>query len=407
MRAAAAAATSVPAGPPQVHRESQLISALLSADRALAPGEWLRAVGYHESVAGHIDRFFLDHVVPHRPVRVQHRSGILWVLNSAALLALDARRAPPTGLQVDLDGEPTGRLWREDEWLRSRTPARDPDLSQLSAAAARQGVTGFTDATPHGHVDDLTALVEAVVCGRVLQRLHVMSAPGVVPAQLEGAALGPAKVILDDDRLPPLPELVEQVSLSHRGGRPVAIHCVTRIQAVLAIAAIEAAGTIGTDRIEHGAVLDAALLASLSRLGLTVVTQPGFVYSRGDRYFEDVDPADQPDLWRLGSLVDAGVSVAAGSDAPFGPDDPWVAIRAAVDRTTAGGRRLGAPEGLGPAEALRLWQGTASRPALVRELRPGQPADVCILSEPFRSAARLPTVTATVIAGRVVYEQRR
>ncbi|WP_229758442.1 hypothetical protein [Peterkaempfera bronchialis] len=58
---------------------------------AVAPGTWVRGVGYHESVAGPLDRDRLDALVAHRPVRVQHRSGALWILNSAgaALLGLD------------------------------------------------------------------------------------------------------------------------------------------------------------------------------------------------------------------------------------------------------------------------------------------------------------------------------
>ena len=36
-------------------------------------GEWLRGTGYHESVAGELDRHALDRWVPARPVRVQHR----------------------------------------------------------------------------------------------------------------------------------------------------------------------------------------------------------------------------------------------------------------------------------------------------------------------------------------------
>src|SRR5439155_480481 len=72
--------------------ESDVTAVLRQADRTLPPGEWLRAVGW----AGHehdLDRDVLDAVVPDRPVRVQHRSGALWVLNSAALrrVGLDQR----------------------------------------------------------------------------------------------------------------------------------------------------------------------------------------------------------------------------------------------------------------------------------------------------------------------------
>jgi len=86
--ALAAAARSVPVGPADVRGAEGLAQALRAADAALEPGRWVRAVGYHESVAGPLDRHVLDAMVPNRPVRVQHRSGAMWVLNSAAVQAL-------------------------------------------------------------------------------------------------------------------------------------------------------------------------------------------------------------------------------------------------------------------------------------------------------------------------------
>ncbi|HEX6568080.1 MAG TPA: hypothetical protein VF015_02915, partial [Acidimicrobiales bacterium] len=50
--ATAAARASVAVGPPVVRDHRGLAAALRRADRAGKPGGWLRAVGYHESVAG-------------------------------------------------------------------------------------------------------------------------------------------------------------------------------------------------------------------------------------------------------------------------------------------------------------------------------------------------------------------
>ena len=80
---AAAAANSLRVGPPQVRDRAGLAAALANAEA----GEdgWIRAVGYHDSVAGPLDRSVLDAVAPAVPLRVQHRSGVLWMLNSAGL----------------------------------------------------------------------------------------------------------------------------------------------------------------------------------------------------------------------------------------------------------------------------------------------------------------------------------
>ncbi|HWE70343.1 MAG TPA: amidohydrolase family protein, partial [Acidimicrobiales bacterium] len=52
LRALAAAADSVPAGPPDTTSTRQLARRLASAAATLAPHQWVRAVGYHRSVAG-------------------------------------------------------------------------------------------------------------------------------------------------------------------------------------------------------------------------------------------------------------------------------------------------------------------------------------------------------------------
>jgi predicted amidohydrolase YtcJ len=189
LRALAAAGASIQAGPPQVRSAAELADALAAADAAAPPGAWLRCVGYHESVAGPLDRWALDRLVPRRPVRVQHRTGALWMLNSAAagLAGLDACELP--GVERDADGRPTGRLWRMDHWLADRVtgtaggPTMAPDLAEVSAQAAALGVTGFTDATPGATEQDIAALAAALAAGSLLQRVCAMAAGYAVPGR--------------------------------------------------------------------------------------------------------------------------------------------------------------------------------------------------------------------------------
>jgi predicted amidohydrolase YtcJ len=79
-------------------------------DRAaeLAPNGdgWLRIVG----VGSDVTRSDLDRRWPHGPVRVQHRSGALWTLNSAAL----SRISGPTSIQE----RASGQFWRPGPRLR-------------------------------------------------------------------------------------------------------------------------------------------------------------------------------------------------------------------------------------------------------------------------------------------------
>src|ERR1700742_667676 len=83
LRSTAAALTSARVGPAEVRGRADLARTL--ADAPVGSDGWIRAVGYHEAVAGPLDRDVLDEVSPSLPVRVQHRSGVLWTLNSAGL----------------------------------------------------------------------------------------------------------------------------------------------------------------------------------------------------------------------------------------------------------------------------------------------------------------------------------
>jgi len=131
--ATAAAEQSVDCGPPQARTAAGLARAL----RAVPATGWVRGVGYEESVAGELDRRVLDGLIADRSVRVQHRGGSLWVINSLGLDLLGSD-APADGL-----------LWRRDEWLRERLgDAAIPSLDVLGRRLASYGITGVTDATP-------------------------------------------------------------------------------------------------------------------------------------------------------------------------------------------------------------------------------------------------------------------
>ncbi|MEN3359376.1 MAG: hypothetical protein V7637_3358 [Mycobacteriales bacterium] len=385
--------------------------AVRAAGAALPPGAWLRGTSWHERTAGIVDRRRLDRLQPDRPVRLQHGGGALWVLNTAALDRLGVAACLLPGVERDPAGCLTGRLWRLDGWLRDHTRAADPSdltagLAELAADAAHAGVTGFTDATPERTQQDLDEFAALAACGVLPQRLLLMAPPALrAPAGVTRVGTGPRKVVLDDADLPAVADLAGLVERTHRAGGPVATHCVTAEQLVIAVAAYTAAGTLAGDRIEHAAVVPPGYAARLAALGIAVVTQPGFIADRGDGYLRDVPAGERPWLYPCRSLRAAGVAVAAGSDAPYGPADPWRAMAAAVSRRTAAGRLLGAAERVTPAAALDLYLADPQDLSRVRRVAPGAPGDLCLLRVPLAEALRAPAgdlVRATVCGGRVI-----
>jgi len=379
LRSAASALNSFFVGPPGVSTKAQLTQLLSNATPG--PDGWIRAVGYHESVAGELDRAGLDALVPDIPVRIQHRSGTLWILNSEALA------------RVGLTEHPDGRLRSSDRGWSEALQQRETDLAELSRRITATGVTGVTDATPDLDADDMVSLLVAHRRGEFRPRPRFLS---------------PGKKILQDDRLD-LDSLTHWIADHHDDGRPVAVHCVTAAQLVVTIAALRAAGSHPLDRIEHAAVVpqdNLADLTELAKLGLTVVTQPNFVAERGDHYLADVPAAEHGQLWRVASLLNATVPVALSTDMPFGHGDPWTAMRAAVYRTTPSGAVLNANECVSALKALTMFFGRPDEPGRARAVETGQPGDLCVLTEPPATAlAELDAgmVAATIVGGELVY----
>lgn len=403
--ALAAALESVACGPPVILDRAALASALRAA-----AGDFLRGVGYHESVAGPLDRVGLDALVPDRPARIQHRSGALWMLNSRAIdrLGLDRGEGAP-GVERDAAGRATGRLLRLDGWLRARlAPSTPPDLAPVGRLLARAGVTGVTDATAETDAGALALLEAAVDSGALPQRLTAMG-PITLPRPAHREVVrGHVKLILDETALPSFEALRAAIVAAHAQARGVAIHCVGRAELALAASALAEAGPRADDRLEHAAVAPPELVQLIATTGVSVVTQPHFLEERGDDYLREVEARDLPWLYRGRGWLEAGVRLAAGSDAPFGAPDPWRAIRAAVSRLTRAGVSLGEAERLTPERALALFLGPLGDPGgAPRRVAPVAPADLCLLDRPWRSAREEPSsahVRATWRAGRLVHE---
>lgn len=387
--ALAAAMQSVACGPPEVRNSDELGHAL-----RVAPGAWVRGVGYHESVAGELDRHALDRLAPGRRIRIQHRSGAAWLLSSAALAALRmdptafGDDALPEGVERDAAGLPTGRLFRLDGWLRARLPEREaPRLGDASRALARCGVASVTDATPTNDADILARFARERSEGRLSQRVVLMGGPELGAIEPGAFARGAHKILLDERALPDPDELAVRIEIAHRDGWPVAIHCVTRAELVLAAHAFEAAGSGPADRIEHASIAPPDLVAWLAKLGVSVVTQPGFIFGRGDDYLRDVDPGEREWLYRCRGFDDARIPLGAGTDAPYAEPDPWCAMRAAVDRRSEFGAVIGASEAVSPERALALFTTSHEAPGgAPRCVAEGARADLMLLDRPWREA---------------------
>lgn len=418
LHALAAWDTSVRCGPPDVRSGEQLRVALATAtaDRH----GWVRGVGYVDTVHGPLDARALDRLHAARPVRIQHRGGSMWMLNSAAVSVLGLAGADHPGIERGPDGAPTGLLWRADDWLRARLPSTPPDLARVGGELAALGITAVTDATPDLDDTAVSSIEAAIRSGALPQRVTLLGAPltprrdrtsgagGGGPAPVGGdiLAVGPYKIVLADSGLPGLDELAARIGAAHRVGRPVAVHCVTEAAVVLLLAALDEVGSLAGDRIEHAGLVPEPLIATIAAHRVTVVTQPGFLAHRGDDFVRDLPVTQHADLYRCGSLLRAGVPVALSSDAPYGPLDPWAVMAAAAHRRAGDGTVIGATERIDAGRALAAYLGACDDPGGPRRrVDVGGPADLVVLRVPLTEALRAPSrdaVRTVIIGGAVV-----
>jgi predicted amidohydrolase YtcJ len=155
-------------------------------------------------------------------------------------------------------------------------------------------------------------------------------------------------------------------------------------QSLRALADVTPPGNPLRHRIEHGGCFIAELRREAARLGIHVVSQPGFFSALGDSYVEAFGPDRTAALYPFASMRDEGILVAGSSDAPVITASPLIGMRDAILRRTDGGSHVARSEAVPAAEALEMY---TTRAAFVDwaedatgSLAPGKLADFTVLS---------------------------
>lgn len=293
-----------------------------------------RVTGYDEAQHGRWERTTLDELFARDlPLRVQHRSGHMWVLNSAALAELGLDDLPQDGRFYDEDQ----RLARYGQPDALRVFALETHIRRL----LDRGVMGVTDMT-----ETLTASTWDQISTHLPDGFHA-SAYGTL-----GGGLPDTKIVMADHALPDIDSL-NRMARSLPDNHRLAVHAVTYEALVLAVVGLREAA--GRCRIEHAFLADADMAELLRDGGFSVGVQPGFIWSQGDRLLRELGQGEIEDYQRLRDFLDRGIALFGGTDAPFAPLDPWRAMAAAVRRRTRSGQILGAAQALTPEEAFALF----------------------------------------------------
>jgi len=432
-------------------------------------GAFVVGAGYDQNALGaHPTADELDRVAGGRPVVLEHVSGHMVVMNTAAFerAGYPGRQGVPhiDGGHVERDatGTPTGLMLERAmalgiDLLEPATVADIQHHLQLASDyASRHGLTSLTEpggGAPFGEY--LTAIEQ----GRMRQRLTVMPWAELlhdIAVVREDAGwygfdegirtglgddrlrVGPVKFLSDGSligrsaamtccyhgepdnqgfmRWDPT-ELRDRVVGAHRAGWDVAIHAIGDAAVDHALDAFAAAQrhTPRPDarhRIEHFAVASDAQIARAAGLGIIAVPQGRFISEFGDGMAAALGPQRALLCYRMKSLLDAGMVLPGSTDSPVSDGEPLLSIHDMVNRRTSSGAEFGPDECVTVAEAVRAYT-YGSAYAIGQENRrgtiaPGMLADVVALSDDLfdidPARIREVGVAATVVGGEVVYD---
>jgi predicted amidohydrolase YtcJ len=367
----------------------------------------------------------LDAVAPDLPVVLIAGDAHHAWLNSRALERL--------GLRLR-DG-----LVLENEWYDAHTRIDlvvEPDLSpeayrrSLDAAAAL-GITGIVD-LEQGQLSADWEQRETPIRVRVAtyaDGLDQIIGAGLrtgdrLPGSSDLVTMGPLKIISDgslntrtawcceeyaDGSGVGAPnqttaELAGLLERAHAHGLEVATHAIGDRALQEALAAYDVTGARGS--IEHAQLVRREAVTTMARLDLRASVQPAHLLDDRD-VTEELWPDRAERCFALRWMLDAGVELALGSDAPVSPLDPWLAIAAAVHRSADERPAWHAEQALSPREALAASvDGRGS-------VHAGMPADLVLLdADPLADHAdtaqagrtlRTTPVAVTLVAGETVY----
>ncbi len=434
-------------------------------------GKWIVGRGWietHWTPAKFPTRQDLDLVAVDQPVILSRADGHAVVVNSRALeLAHVTRATPdPAGGQVlkDEKGEPTGMLVDRAMDLVRRLvppPTEEETLKALAFGAAREVQLGWTQVHTMGSSLEELALIRQLMAERkmVLRVYDVVSGPGPAADKLlaDGASLGEfdgrltvrgIKCYIDGALgsrgaalLEPYSDAPDNRGLlvnseetllplfikALRNGIQVETHAIgdrgNRIMLDLyakAFAAVPVAQRKVAEprwRIEHAQILSPADIPRFRQLGVIPSMQPS--HAIGDLYFapQRLGPARLAGAYAWRSLLDTGVVIPGGSDAPVERGEPMIEFYAAVTRKSLDGfsnddwhreQRVTRAEAL---KMFTLWPAYAAFQEKERgSIEPGKVADLTVLSDDIMEIPEPEILKAravmTIIGGDIAWRTR-
>lgn len=435
----------------------------------IEPGKWVVGRGWIEKVwpekrfptKQDLDKFSLD-----KPVILERADGHAVVVNSLALkLAdIDLNTQDPHGgrIEKDINGEPTGILVDKATSLVERLipkPSKEDDKRDLQAGINRNISLGWTQVQIAGSsYSDLELLKEIKEEGKLHQRVYFAVSEGLSAETLlkSGPILDPENLLVvrgiklyadgalgsrgaallekyhDQDteglvifkKKETLPVLVEalkkgiQIQTHAIGDRGNRITLDWYEEAFNSVKEEDRLVKSPRWRIEHSQIISKEDQKRFKDMEIIASMQPS--HAIGDLHFAPsrlgFKRVSDGYVWR--NLIDLGVVVAGGSDAPVEIGDPLIEFYAAVARKDLDGyhsKGWHLEQSVTRKEALKmftLWPAFASFQEDIKgTIEVGKVADLTIFSKDIMVVPEKEILEAkalmTIVNGRIVFDHKK
>jgi predicted amidohydrolase YtcJ len=442
---------------------SSIVDKLRAKARDTPAGTWVEGYFFDDTKVKddrQLNIHDLDQVSKDHPVAVHHRGGHTSYYNSKAFEMADINKNtpnPPGGtFDRDANGNLNGRVTdramnavnragKRPSFTEEQMLQRDRDgLAYISKQFVRYGVTSV-----HHEGGNLAALQQVRARGELLHRVSYEATGKVLESMISGGImtgfgdewirLGATSEHTVDGSFsertmalstpypgisPPYKgnitetqnDLNAWVERVHRAGIQVNCHANGDVAIDMFLTAVERAQRLfpradTRPKITHCTLINDDLVRRIKAAGAVPALFTSYAYYNSDKFvFYGEDLMKRSMAFR--SLIDAGVSVAAGSDFSPGPFDPRMAIQGMVTRIGWDGKTWGANQRITVEEALRIntinGAYNSHEEAIKGSITPGKLADFVVLSDDLftvdQDKIKDIQIVRTVVGGLTAYQ---
>jgi predicted amidohydrolase YtcJ len=454
---------------PPIKSISDLANAVKEKASDVKPGEWILGRGWDQAkLSDHRDpnRWDLDEASPDNPVWLTRTCGHISVVNSRALeiAGLSKDTPQPVGGHIVKDeyGEPTGILQEAPamDLVRQYIPPQDLErtadsIKRASRAFSEVGITGVIEAGIEpldmrayqkvATEGELTVRVNMMLRGRLAGESAEESATRIMDFPMttgygddllrylglklliDGGVGGRTALLrepYEDDNnntgilIMPEEDLQRRVDAGNLAGMMVGIHCAGGKAMDIVLNAFEETDKIKPIKGRRFAIIHAYQpkeqnFEACRRLGITVASQPSFLYYLGESYYENVGHERSEWLKPHRAWIDNDITVASGTDSPVTPYPPFPSLWASIARRTeVNNVQMGTEQRITREEAIRLYTINGAYHTFEEDIKgsiePGKLADMIIVDRDILTCPlddiRDTKVLRTILGGKTVYE---